>query len=181
MKFNSTAAITFIALSFTVFCFGYGAVSYIQKGLPGGAIIFILCAILFFFAAVKIALTHSMTLATKEDDEKLKRNGKLVVTQFKAIDRRWSVQVNGQSPIIIYSQGIDPSTKQPKVFESKDLWLSGGDASQYQNPAFKAWQALQGADQTRTFLIPVYVDKMNAGRYFMDLANIEEKKTQNNI
>lgn len=176
MKFNGTAVITFLALTFTVFCFGYGAWTYWQKSAPIAAALFVLCAILFLFAAVKIALTQGITVPTREDDEKLKRNGKLVLSQFKAIDRRWSVQVNGQSPIIIYSEGTDPATKQPRIFESKDLWLSGGDASQYQNPAFKAWQTLQNVDPTKIFLIPIYIDKMNPARYFMDLAGVEEKK-----
>lgn len=176
MKLNGNAIITFVGLSFTVFCFGYGARVYWMKGSPISAVLFVLCAILFLFAAIKIALTQGMTVPTKEDEEKLKRNGRLVLTEFKAIDRRWNIQVNGQSPIVVYSQGADPMTKQPRTFESKDLWLSGGDASQYQNPVFKAWQLLQNADKAKSYMIPVYIDKLNPGRYFMDLAGVEEKK-----
>lgn len=71
---------------------------------------------------------------------------------------------------------IKQASKQLRTFESKDLWLSGGDASQYQNPAFKAWQLLQNADVTKNYMIPVYIDKLNPGRYFIDLSGVEEKK-----
>ena len=100
----------------------------------------------------------------------LKTDGQRVMAQFKALDRRWNIEVNGQSPVVIYAQDGNGNT-----YESENLWFTGADSASYDDPQFQAWQKLQANGQTKKYLIPVYINKKNPRQYYMDLAGLQEQ------
>ncbi len=110
----------------------------------------------------------------KEDKQaaiaSLKSNGKKIMTEFKAMDRRWTLQLNDQPPAVVYTQDA-----QGHTYESENLWFQGGDAAMYNDPAFIAWQKLQAIDPEKKYFIPVYVNPNNLQEYYMDLAALEIK------
>jgi hypothetical protein len=97
----------------------------------------------------------------------IKSEGRRVETAFKAIDRKWNISVNGQSPIVVYTQD-----DAGRTYESEHLWFSGGDSELYEDPRFLAWQTLQRARADERYSIPVYIDPANPQKYYMDLAEL---------
>ena len=148
---------------FPVFCFSVGAYAGFAGGAPWGlwgSAAFVLGALLFLFLAVRSLLKPSPP--SRERREELKSKGERIVTLFRAIDRNWSVQVNGRSPVVIYSRD-----GAGNAYRSGDLWFSGEDSSSWDDPRFRAWQALQAADPGKKYLIPVYVDPRKREDYYM--------------
>ncbi len=123
-------------------------------------------ALIFLYMAIQ-SLKQFRTELTKEEIEHLKTTGQQVITKFKAIDRRWNIKINGQSPLVIYSQDTTG-----RVFESEDLWFEGSDDFRYSDPRFQAWQQLQAIDTSRNYLIPVYINPSKPTKYYMDLADL---------
>lgn len=161
--------ILFLAGIFPVFCFGIAAYAAFQGKVefwgPTEGVIFSLSALLFLYLALKIHLNlryqrHNVNI------QELKSHGQKVMTQFKALDRRWNIEVNGQSPIVIYTQ------HNGQVFASEDLWFSGEDSSAYEDPRFQTWQKLQYIDPNKKYLIPVYINPTKKKEYYMDLAGL---------
>ncbi len=159
----------FIAVLVPVFCFGVGAYAGFSGRAPwklGGSIAFLLSAVLFFFMALRVLLKNGHPLS-EEKIMSLKMHGRKIMTQFKALDRRWNIRINGQSPVVIYSQDAEKNT-----YYSEDLWFSGEDQSSYDDPVFKAWQILQSIDPQKEYMIPVFINPIKKSEYYMDLAGL---------
>ncbi len=159
----------FIAGLVPVFCFGVGAYAGFSGRAPwklGGSIGFLLSAVLFFFMALRILLKNGHPLS-EEQIMSLKTHGRKIMTQFKALDRRWNIRINGRSPVVIYSQDAEKNT-----YHSEDLWFSGEDPSSFDDPAFKAWQILQSIDPQKDYMIPVFINPIRKHEYYMDLAGL---------
>lgn len=170
MGYKILKVIIFLVSLFPVVAFSIAAyISFTGKGPWGNfeGILFLVSALVFLLMAVKLpGIIH--TPLSKEKIEQLKASGQKLMTEFKALDRRWNIQINGQSPIVVFSQSANG-----EVFQSEDLWFSGQDASAYNDPRFQAWQKLQSIDPNKKYLIPVYQNPSNPKEYYMDLAGLK--------
>jgi hypothetical protein len=98
----------------------------------------------------------------------LKASGQKTMTTFKALDRKWNVSVNGQSPIVVFTQDQNGTT-----YQSENLWFYGGDPALFNDPRFQAWQKLQAIDPAKQYMIPVYINPQNPQQYYMDLGDLQ--------
>lgn len=94
--------------------------------------------------SVNRTMQKKYAAATQADIASLKSRGRKIMTDFKALDRRWEFQLNQQPPSVVYTQDQDGRT-----YESENIWFQGRDATQYNNPAFQAWQKLQAIDTAK--------------------------------
>lgn len=174
MNNNSFQKYTFVPILITAIFFFFVAFSFWREKQTPPVFIFIIMGVFLLLFALS-TVPKKYAILSEKDTEVLKTSGTKVLTEFKTLDRRWSLQVNGQSPIIIFSQGKDPSTGAMRIFRSQDLWFSGGDTTQFENPTFKAWQKLQSIDPAKKYFIPVYIDQKISEKYFMDIGGLEIK------
>lgn len=144
--------------------FGYGAYVFFAQGQYFGSVVFLIVSVGF----LAMWLLRRSALSTEKIDW-LKAHGKKIMTEFKRLDRRWNIRVNGQSPIVVYSRA------NGRIFESEDLWFGDGnfDAFVINDSSFRAWETLQVRDPNRKYLIPVYVNPAKPREYYMDLGALE--------
>ena len=166
MKYIFSSAFIIGAIIF-VFA-GYG---FHKVGIKTSEYIFFAGGAIFLIIALVAPFLNwgGQNLSVAEKAQ-LKSSGQVVWANFKALDRRWGIKLNGQSPIVIYAQDDKGIT-----YQSEDLWFSGADSSKYNDPAFIAWQRLQAIDSAKKYTLPVYVDPANAKNYYMDVAGLQIK------
>lgn len=145
--------------------FGVGAYFFFQDGENIAGAAFVLSAIAFPLIDVILFRRRLPKPMSVEQIATLKSTGQKIQTTFKALDRHWNISVNGQSPIVVFTQD-----QQGRVYQGEDLWFSGGDVESYTDPRFTAWQKLEKADPMKTYTIPVYVNPQKPNEYFMDLS-----------
>jgi hypothetical protein len=87
----------------------------------------------------------------KRNNEWLQLNGKRIDTKIQSVGRDTFTKINGRSPFIIYSQWLNPQTREIHVFKS--------DSIMYDPREF-----LKGDS------VPVWIDVNNYKKYQMDLS-----------
>jgi hypothetical protein len=142
------------------------AIRAITSGSTGVGVVLLipLAGLIFFYFSLKSDMGPRIDA---ESAKELKTRGHKVMTTFKAVDRKWNISINGQSPIVVYTQDDTGRT-----YESEQLWFSGADSAFYDDPRFKAWQTLQSADPDKKYRIPVYINPTNSDEYYMDLSDV---------
>jgi hypothetical protein len=91
----------------------------------------------------------------KKKDKWLLNHGRKIETQLQSVSKNTNVRVNGRSPFVVYSQWLNPHTKQVHVFKSDSVWYDPSDYIQDQK-------------------VPVWVDPDNYKKYRVDLSFLPE-------
>lgn len=94
----------------------------------------------------------------KKEIEELKANGQLIHATFVEATKNMAYAINGRHPYNVFAEWMNPMDGRTYTFKSENVWGNTWDMIGEYGNAIKE--------------IPVYVDKENAEKYYMDLDSI---------
>src|SRR5258708_7686617 len=80
--------------------FAFGAYVFWISGDMFASIAFGIGTVIFLIVFLSTLFGGAVS---KKEQQRLRQSGQKILSEFKALDRRWNFEVNGQSPIIVYS------------------------------------------------------------------------------
>ncbi|HKS29886.1 MAG TPA: DUF3592 domain-containing protein [Pyrinomonadaceae bacterium] len=98
------------------------ALNIILAGLGAG--FFIVGTIVFMVFRRASVDSEKAARLRPQQDERLRREGRKLMTKLDAVIRDSSVEVNGRSPYKIITQWHDERTNSVRVFESDPIWFN---------------------------------------------------------
>lgn len=144
--------------------FGYGSYIFFMEGQYVASVLFFIAAIVFF-----VMFLLRRTPLTDKKIAWLKAQGQKVMTEFKSLDRRWNTRINGEPPMVIYTEA------NGRMFQSEDIWPNNGGPFYINDASTRALETLQSRDSNTKYVIPVYVNPTKSKEYYMDLGALEVK------
>ena len=91
-------------------------------------------------------------------EKRLKENGEVVYANYSETILNTMYKVNGKSPYIIICEWVNPVDNKRYIFKSKNIWI-------YPNNIIEEKNIKQ---------FPVYIDKENKNKYFVDVDFLTE-------
>ncbi len=145
-----------------IMIFGYGTYIFFSRGDYWTAAGFFVGTVIFFL----MFLFRRRALSEKKIVW-LKAHGQKKMTVFKRVDRRWNTSINGESPMVVYSEG------EGRLFCSEDIWPDDGGPFYLKDATSRALQTLQSRSSNEKYLIPVYINPKKSKEYYMDLGGLQ--------